>query len=128
MTYEDVTGRPTATHNMMGIHSRGSGWTPKNEYYVLPNDTLETDDTKRAQLTAELKVIVDSLIINEAALEFAFEGTRFYDLMRYAWRQPNPGAFMTKQINARRGEGTSEGLQLSDPRSWYLKWKGEVGY
>ena len=117
----------------MGIHSRGSGWTPLNEYYVLPNDTLETDDAKRAQLVSEQQVVVDSLLLNEDALEFAFEGTRYYDLMRFAMRQNNPGAFLSKYIYARRGADRAAEVQaevkasLSDQRNWFLRWNGQIG-
>ena len=130
----DIIGAGSATHNMMGIHTRGSGWTPMNAYYQLPNDTIEDDLSKRSQLTAEQQVFVDSLLLNECALEFAFEGTRYYDIMRFALRQSNPGAFMAKHIYARRGESRSGEMQaeikssLNDQRNWYLHWKNKIGY
>ena len=77
---------------------------------------------------------VDSLLLNEEALEFAFEGTRFYDIMRFALRQSNPGAFMAEHIYARRGEANRPEVQaeiknsLTDQRNWYLRWKGKIGY
>ncbi|MCR4602864.1 MAG: RagB/SusD family nutrient uptake outer membrane protein [Prevotella sp.] len=127
-------GTMVATHNMMGIHTRGSGWTPMNEYYMLPNDTIEPDLGKRAQLIAEQQLFVDSLLLNENALEFAFEGTRYYDLMRFAMRSDNPGALMKKFIYARKGQEQAGQMQseikvdLSDQRNWYLSWKGKIGY
>ena len=130
----DIIGAGSATHNMMGIHTRGSGWTPLNAFYQLPNDTIEPDLGKRSQLTAEQQVFVDSLLLNESALEFAFEGTRYYDIMRFALRQSNPGAFMAKHIYARRGESRSGEMQaeikssLNDQRNWYLHWKNKIGY
>ena len=130
----DFTGRGggSSQHNMMGIHSRGSGFTPLNEYYVLPNDTLETDDAKRKQLVAEQQAFVDSLILNESALEFAFEGTRYYDVMRYALRQQNPGQVMASIIGARQGDANRSSMaaivsKLADQRNWYLSWKGKIG-
>lgn len=134
MDVGDLIGAGVATHNMMGIHTRGSGWTPMNEFYVLPNDTIEEDLTKRARLVAEQQVFVDSLLLNENALEFAFEGTRYYDLMRFAMRQDNPGAFLTEHIYTRRGDSRSSEMQadvkanLSDQRNWYLRWKGKIGF
>ena len=129
----DYVGQPTQGHNMMGIHTRGSGWTPYNEFYALPNDTIEDDLTKRAQLIAEQQVFVDSLILNESALEFAFEGTRFYDIMRYAMRQQNPGQAMAKIIGARLGEDKRGSMaavanKLTDQHNWYMRWKGKIGY
>ena len=133
VTIDDSTGARSQQHNMMGIHTRGSGWTPMNEYYQLPNDTIEPDLTKRAQLVKEQQVFVDSLILNESALEFAFEGTRYYDIMRYALRQSNPGAVMGKYIGARLGEANRSAMadivnKLADERNWYLNWKNKIGY
>jgi hypothetical protein len=49
--------------------------------------------------------------------------------MRFAMRQDNPGEFMNKHINARNGEGTYLGIDLSNPRNWYLRWgNGKIGY
>ena len=129
-TAEDFLGRGTAvsTHNMMGIHSRGSGFTPLDTTYVLPHDTVELDLVKRAQLIKEQQVYVDNLILNESALEFAFEGTRFYDIMRYALHQQNPGATMQKIIGARRGQDNPISVPLNDQSNWYLNWNGKIGY
>ncbi len=133
MDINDVLGF-SANHNMMGIHSRGSGWTPMNEFYVLPNDTIEPDAAKRQQLVAEQQVFVDSLLLNENGLEFAFEGTRFYDIMRFAMRQPNPGAFLANKVYGRKGKdnvGTTRSeiqADLTNQRNWYLHWKGKIGY
>ena len=117
-----------STHNMRGIHSRGSGWTPMDTTYVLPNDTIELDDAKRAQLIAEHQAVVDSLILNESALEFALEGTRYYDIMRYALRQNNPGAAMMKIIGARKGKKNPTNFNLANKTDWFIRWKDKVGY
>jgi len=116
-------------YNTMGIHTRGSGWTPMNEYYQLPEDTLLTEQ----ELNDIQKQFVDSLILNENALELAFEGTRYYDLMRYAMRQPDPGETMAKFIYNRRGEKNSAAMRseikkdLTNKRNWYLQWNGKIG-
>ncbi len=130
-------------HTAIGIHSRGSGWTPLNEYYRY-NDSISTlgkasdgvtdSMINVARPAAEVQAYVDSLILNEGALELAFEGTRYYDLMRYALRQSNPGATMSKFIYARRGEsrrGEMQGVirkNLNDRNSWFLKWNGKIGF
>ena len=122
-------GRYTGNINTIGIHSRGSGWTPMNEYYQLPVD----EEKPEAEQTPALQAYVDSLILNENALEFAFEGTRYYDLMRYAMRQSNPGQVMQNFILNRRGKNQREAVsselkkQLTDPRNWYLQWNGKIG-
>ena len=125
-----INNRTTGYINTMGIHTRGSGWTPMNEYYRLPEDSLLTED----ELRPIQQAFVDSLILNENALEMCFEGTRFYDLMRYAYRQDNPGKAMAKFIYGRRGESERASLMgeikknLEDPKNWFLNWKGKIGY
>ena len=115
--------------NTMGIHSRGSGWTPLNEYYRLPVDTLRTEDEQKA----DLQDYVSGLILDEDALEFAFEGTRFYDLMRFALRSDNAGQFMADKIYGRRGKDNSAAVRaeikkdISNSRNWYLQWNGKIG-
>jgi hypothetical protein len=132
ITVEDINSLKYGEHhNTLGIHSRGSGWTPKNEYYQLPDDTLQTDSLLRV---AYQMAGVDSLILNEGALEFAFEGVRFYDLMRFALRSDNPGQFMAKHVYGRRGESMRSVVEseikkpLTDPKNWYLKWNGKIGF
>ena len=129
-TIEELAGQnQTENHNTAGIHTRGSGWTPMNEYYQLPDDSLMTEDQKKPIQTA----FVDSLLLNECGLELAFEGTRFYDIMRFAFRQSSPGAFLSRQVYSRRGKENSEAVRseikkdLSDPRNWYLQWNGQIG-
>jgi len=127
----------------MGIHSRGSGWTPLNEYYRY-NDSIPTTGKAKDGVTdsiinvarpaADVQAYVDSLILNEGALELAFEGTRYYDLMRYAMRQSNPGATLQKLVTGRRGEAKRGEVQaemkadLNDRSNWYLKWNGKIGF
>lgn len=124
-----VNGQTTGLINTIGIHTRGSGWTPLNEYYQLPIDTLQTEEEQ----TPYLQAYVDSLILNEGALELAFEGTRFYDLMRYALRQTNPGQTLADYVYARRGKNNSATMRgeirkdLTDQRNWYLNWNGRIG-
>ena len=131
VTVEDIIGMSMGSnHNTIGIHSRGSGWTPMNEYYQLPEDTLAAAD----ELTRRQQHFVDSLLLNENALELCFEGTRFYDLMRFALRSDNPGQFMQDHIYARRGKEGRASVQadikanLADQRNWYLRWNGKIGF
>lgn len=120
-------------HNTIGIHTRGSGWTPYNEYYQF-TDSVLVDSVNVSVPLATQQAYVDSLIINESALEFAFEGTRYYDMMRFAKRQPNPGAAMQQLVFGRKGEANRDMMSteikrpLTDERNWFLTWKGKVGF
>ena len=121
--------RSTERQNTIGVHTRGSGFTPLNDYYYLRVDTTQTEE---AQLPA-MQEYVDSLLLNEEALEFVFEGTRFYDLMRFAYRQSNPGKFMAEHVYARKGADKTDIVRsdvksdLTDTRNWFLKWNGKIG-
>jgi hypothetical protein len=138
----------------MGLHSRGSGWTPYNEFYQLPGtqkpvieDEGESEGEGEGEepavevvipkdspeLIQQQQAFVDSLLLNENGLELAFEGTRFYDIMRFAFRQSNPGAFLSNQVCSRRGKENKDIMRgeirkdLNDQRNWYLQWNGQIG-
>lgn len=124
---EEPMGNTSAT--TMGIHSVGSGYSSVNEYYVMPDDTLLTDEQARVQYQIEK---VEDLIMDEEALEFAFEGYRFYDLMRVALRRNDPSYLANRVYNRRGAEnvGTMHSLiqaDLNDTRTWYLNWGGKIG-
>ena len=108
--------------NTIGIHSHGCGWTEYNDYYVYP---------ERESL-AEEEDAVEDLIVDEDALEFSFEGTRFYDLMRVALRRNDP-SYLANRVYARRGDSKAAEMKsvikknLLDTSSWYLNWNGKIG-
>lgn len=108
--------------NTIGIHSHGSGWSEYNDYYLYP---------EKESLQEEMDAVED-LIVDEDALEFAFEGTRFYDLMRVALRRNSP-SYLADKIYARRGAGKEAEVKsliqsdLNDTNNWYLNWDGKIG-
>ena len=78
--------------------------------------------------TAYLVDKVEQMIVDEMALETAFEGYRYYDLMRVAMRRESP-AYLAERVACRNGEeaGRNEALynKLNDPtyESWYIHKK-----
>ena len=128
MDAESVSGRGAISNsNTMGMHSRGSGFTPANEFYMLPTDTVRTE----AEQTPDLQAYVNHLILQEGALEFAFEGTRYYDILRFALRSTDNN-FLANQIGMRLGEANKDLMneikaKLQDKNNWFLNKEGEIG-
>ena len=128
VSYQLETTAGQSTENTIGLHSRGSGYTPWNTAYEMPHDQSLTGP---ALLDFQIDQ-VENLIIDEEALEFAFEGHRFYDLMRVALRRGDP-AYLATRVYRRRGAGQTATMQsliqsdLTDVRTWYLNWNGQIG-
>ena len=103
---------------VIGIHSVGSGDSNANAYYVLPMPS--TALATRQDTIAYQIPLVEDYIINEMALEGAFEGYRFYDLMRVALRRNAP-EYLADPVSRRNGT-TDETLRalLMDRKNWYL--------
>lgn len=68
-------------------------------------------------------VVVDSLLDIESALETPFEGFRFGELMREAYRKGDP-TVLAKRVAKR--DPSLLGV-LSDRRNWFISWKGQIG-
>jgi hypothetical protein len=118
-------GKLQTGENQQGIHTRGSGNTPANAFYVMPE--FDTPDSVMLQVDS-----IERMIVDEAALELAFEGHRFYDLMRVALRRNDP-SFLADRVYARRGESERSVVQseikknLLNKNNWYLNWNGKIG-
>ena len=105
-------------NNTQGVHARGSGSAECDTLYVLPqpeNALATRQDTVAYQIP-----LVENMIIDEMALEGAFEGYRFYDLMRVALRRGDP-SYLAAPIARRNGESDNALYTLlMDPKNWYL--------
>lgn len=97
-------------NNTLGIHARGCGDVDCDTTYCIPDNLSGEDITK----------YVEDLIITEMALESAFEGKRFFDLMRIALRRNDP-AYLAEPISRRAGEKDEASYsRLMDTNNWYL--------
>ena len=103
---------------VIGIHSLGSGDSQCNAYYTLP---VPPTALATRQDTIDFQIpIIEDCIVNEMALEGAFEGYRFYDLMRVALRRGDP-AYLANRVCLRGGEADDALRQLLlDTANWYL--------
>jgi len=113
---DDVTAifRQPFFDSNRGIHSRGSGNSQENDYYVLPADLSSRADSILA---------VESFIATELALEMAFEGSRFHDLMRIAKHRNDP-SFLAGQIANKQDRMDWEIYDwLMNEANWYLPVK-----
>lgn len=106
--------------NVLGIHARGCGDAFYSPHYVLPlpADSLDTyADTIAYQIP-----LVEDLIIAESALESAFEGVRYYDLMRVALRRDDTD-YLAKRVASRNGSDSFDETiysKLQNRNNWYL--------
>lgn len=96
----------------VGIRSRGLGPnTEKDTTYVIPLKPFLSDSIE----------YVEDLIQQELALETAFEGNRFHDLMRLAIRRGDY-SYLAKKIAAKHvGNESAIETKLTDPINWYIK-------
>lgn len=106
----------------------------------VPNGPWLTEDKDTLMTTGELRLKyiehqqsisdwqieqVEKLIIDEGALELAFEGFRYYDLLRAALRrQSSEPDYLAKKIGARRGAGTSGAVSvdLTNKANWFINY------
>lgn len=108
MNFDDVL-----FNDNVGIRSRGLGNVDQDTNYVIP-----------AFISLEDSILyVEDLIVNELALETAFEGNRFQDLMRVSMRRNDP-AYLA-DIVAKKYTGNVEEIRskLMLPANWYLPQK-----
>ncbi len=114
-----------------GIHSRGCGYVKyadrQNRAYNYVDMvskkakenygiTLTKEDIYSGEYDDIVKYCVEDLIVDEEALELAFEGTRFFDLMRVAHRRNDP-SYLANKLALRN---SSLATKLLNEDNWYF--------
>lgn len=104
------TKLPSAFRNNKGIRGR---------VYLLPLEQkeifAECIDQRDSIRT------MSGLIADEVALELAYEGSRWFTLMRMAGHLGEP-SFLAQRVAKKFKEGNSAAEQLlNDPKNWYIK-------
>ncbi len=110
--------------NNIALHARGSGDASENDKYNLVFlDSLQTaDPIQRAVDSLAIIDSVEMLICDEYALETAFEGNRFHDLMRLS-RHRNDPTFLAKKVAMRSATFNAElYAKLQFENNWYLPY------
>ncbi len=89
----------------------------RGRVYLTANEIPETI------IGEERTLMIEDLIISERALEMAYEGKRWFDLVRIAERRNDP-AFLADKVAAKfEGTGQYDAIhaKLMNPENWYLK-------
>lgn len=97
----------------IGVRARGCGNVNLDTtYYVIPKNMLDKDS---------IIMYVEDLIINEAALETAFEGNRFHDLMRVAIRRNNNAYLADKVAEKHTDNKEAIRAKLMNRQNWFVR-------
>lgn len=129
-----VTEQADGDRGTVGIHTHGCGIIPpslnqKSSYdYVsliqkaasAEGKDLTKQDIYNGEYDADIQNYIEDLIIDEMALELAFEGTRFFDLMRVAHRRNDP-TYLAERVSKRSGEKKQDLYnKLMNSKNWYF--------
>lgn len=96
-----------------------------NDRLTVYKDAYKTwYDQAYYQLIPQEQDDINEAILTEQALEMAYEGNRYYDLMRRALWYNDPSR-LANPIGKRNPSLTGK---LMDKRNWFLHYKGKIGY
>jgi hypothetical protein len=118
----DLFRQITTPEEVCGIHALGCGNTEKDDaIYVLPSGTYSnpmTEEEIAARKEAFQKDVYTKLLV-EYALETAFEGSRFQDLMRFSLRLGD-NEILAAAVAAKHKDDAALKTKLMTEANWYL--------
>ena len=106
------TAKDNLLRNCLGIRGRAG---------VDPN--FLRDHIEEGASNQRKRIVMDRLIAHEVALEHAFEGKRWFTLLRMAKNTNNP-SLLANVISTKMPEGEREALKakLMNPVNWFIKY------
>lgn len=101
-----------------------AAYNRRHEVFAESYDVWYKSAFSNASFIEKEQAIVDQAILDEQALEMAYEGNRFFDLMRRAlWYNDN-----SKLANPIAKRNPALQGKLMNRHNWYLNWKNKIGY
>ena len=95
--------------DMEGVHARGCGNTQLADEYSIPELATLEDSI----------LYVEEMIVEELALETAFEGNRFHDLMRIS-KHRGDNNYLADKVSEKYVDKEAIKAKLLDESNWYL--------
>ncbi|MDF1573492.1 MAG: RagB/SusD family nutrient uptake outer membrane protein [Bacteroidales bacterium] len=126
--YTESNSRPEmGVRGRVGLGASTDGMSISNDYFIHDPYTNKIIGYENLEgKFARKQEIWEKEILDERALELAYEGERFYDLMRFAKRNNKP-EILADRVAAKFPAGRREQIRalLMDESNWYINWFDE---
>lgn len=107
----------TTLSKVKGVRSRAGMKGNYVRYYV---DTLNLKSEQERKVRREF--VMDSLICEETALELAYEGKRWFNMLRVARNKKRPECLAVPVSQKFGTEAKIYEIWLMDPKNWFIHW------